>query len=229
MSPYVGNGVIIDNDFIDGVVFNFGDPLKVQLGYADVTRSEGTGTTTAIAKYAYWANLSYQANKDWNLIGALYSNADLDVAPYTLYALGFTANLTQDFKLNATYAFNAVAEDKLPAYAREQSRTAWAAQLQYKGADKAKVGTWGLYATYRDVKPYALDSAIMGGPILANDIGYTQVYGMKGWGFKADYTLSKNVVLGATYYSYSRNLANDTTNVAPAWYFRADMWFYSNP
>jgi hypothetical protein len=100
-------------------------------------------------------------------------------------------------------------------------------EVWYKGADKAKVGSWGLAINYRDIKPYSLDTANASGLLGNSGTGANMTaYGVKGWGFQANYTLSKNAVLTATYETLDTNY-NFGTNVklAPFYYVQLNVGF----
>ena len=260
--PQMGNGFVYGvSGKTDGIAINFGDPLKVQIGYGDFqgkssaffrtadstqnttvagdTTKYATQTNTA-PRTAYWADLTYGVNKDWSLFGTAFIATDLKQYPIQLYGLGAQGKLNADFTFKGNYAWNTANEAKV-AFG-DENKVAWAAQLQFKGADKAKVGSWGLYVNYRDIKPGSLDGGLASG-ILGNDIGLSTyngvLYGMKGWGFQADYTISKNDIMTATYLSMNRNKsvdntgvvgalnggAADTSAIAGMWYLQANFWF----
>jgi len=233
MAPQINNSFVSGvTGKIDGVVVAFGDPLKVQLGYADWA-GKGYGLTAGglqevatsdTPKVAYWADLTYAASKDWSFFGSVFQGADLKVYPYSIFALGAQATLAKDWTFKANYAWNTAQEAK-NLYPND-SLTAWAGQVQFKGANKAQVGTWGVYVNYRDIKPMAMDYGLQSG-ILGNDVAMAgaAATGFKGWGFQADYTISKNVILTATYFSLNKSSNASTAGIAPTWYVQANMWF----
>ena len=89
---------------------------------------------------------------------------------------------------NSGFKATFAAADTTGDYAKD-SDTAWIAQLDYKGADKDVVNSWGLFGGYQDFQ----DS----GATLAT----TYETDGKGWFVGATYTPAKNVVLSAWYES----------------------------
>jgi hypothetical protein len=71
-------------------------------------------------------------------------------------------------------------------------------QLDYKGASKANVGSWGAYVAYRHIGKYA--------SIDPNTDGVQN--NTKGWEIGTQYTLFKNVQAKAIYFK-GKQLAND--------------------
>ena len=66
----------------------------------------------------------------------------------------------------------------------------WMGQLDYKGSNKANVGSWGAYVAYRNIGKYASIDPIVDG-VLNNT---------KGWELGTQYTLFKNVQAKAIYF-----------------------------
>jgi hypothetical protein len=86
------------------------------------------------------------------------------------------------------------------------------AELAYKGASAAKVGSWGLKANYRDIKPWAMDLGWVSGVFGNTSYGIAQIaQGVKGFGFTADYTVAKNAILSFTYENVTNNNTNNGT------------------
>ena len=74
------------------------------------------------------------------------------------------------------------------------SKDGWIAQLFYKGADPAKVGTWGLHFRYFD-QP----ASVWLYPTY--DLNNFEDYGgYEGWNIGGDVTLAKNIFLNVNYY-----------------------------
>jgi len=234
------------NGGYDAVQFMFGAPsdnFTAKIGYGDVGTytSAGSPTTGNMTKPVWLLDLNYKVNKDWAVNGAMYyatnagdtvltgatTNADLTYSkgyPYQVYNLGFKGMLNPDFSLKAQYVWNAasVVADAYP----NDKHDGWLAEVWYKGADKAKVGSWGLGVNYRELKPFALDLANASG-ILGNSMtsGTTSVLGQKGWGFQGNYTISKNAVLTATYESLSYNSSISNATLQPFYYVQMNVNF----
>ncbi len=236
------------NGGYDSVQAMFGAPsdkFKAKIGYGDVGTYSAGGTplTTYTTKPVLLVDLNYAVNKDWSVNGAMYwsTNADkttaLDSAavttaagtytngyPFQVYNLGFRGQLNQDFNLRANYFWNAakVVADMDGA----NDHNGWMAELWFKGADRAKVGSWGLAVNYRDIKPWAIDNGNTSG-LLGNSAGaaVSNSFGTKGWGFQANYTISKNAVLTATYEKLSRNSTQDSRDQLPFYYLQLNVNF----
>ena len=72
------------------------------------------------------------------------------------------------------------------------------AQLDYKGSNKANVGSWGAYVAYRHIGKYvSIDPNVDG-------VGNNQ----KGWEVGTQYTLFKNVQAKAIYFK-GKDLSTD--------------------
>lgn len=81
------------------------------------------------------------------------------------------------------------------------SSTAWFAQLDYKGAKKDVVGSWGAFGGYRDFQ----DSAAATKLTTFNNTG-------KGWYVGASYTPAKNIVLKAWYEKMKPHFSDSELN-----------------
>ena len=222
--------------------------------------SSGGGTlTNATTKPVLTADLNYAVNKDWTVNGSIYysTNADkftgfsptaaMDIYgnvsgnyqtsyaggyPFQVYAIGVKGNLNPDFNLLAQYFWNGASINAAyGANVLNDSKTGFVTELWYKGADFQKVGSWGLAVNYRDVKPFAIDMYNTSG-FFGNAQGTANqiVYGFKGWGAQANYTISKNAMLTFTYESLSANNTNswttrNTTNYLPWYYLQMNVNF----
>ena len=157
------------------------DNFKAKLGYGDVGTyaSAGNPVSNVLTKPVWLLDLNYKVNKDWSVNGAMYyaTNAGdatltginpatgnityTDGYPFQVYNLGFVGKLSQDFKWTANYFWNAasVVADAFP----DDQHTGWMTEVWYKGADRAKVNSWGLAVNYREIKPFAIDLANVSG------------------------------------------------------------------
>ena len=230
------------------------DKFQAKLGYGDVGTytSAGTPSTGITTKPVFLADLNYKLNKDWSVNGAMYwsTNADkLNIGataakfvadwvanpgkqtlsyvggyPFQVYNFGVRGQLNEDFNLRANYFWN-VAQPVKDFYGDDQ-HNGWMAELWFRGADKAKVGSWGLAVNYRDIKPFAIDLANVSG-LMANSLTNNGgiIAGQKGFGFQANYTISKNAVLTATYEKLSYNSSFYSENILPFYYLQLNVNF----
>lgn len=247
-----GQDLFWTNGGYDGVQFYFGAPsdkFTAKLGYGDVGTYNGFGTgtppqTAVMAKELLLADVNYKVNKDWGLNAAAYWGVNGDNAnlfntgaytngyPFHVFELGFRGNLSPDFNLRGSYFWNTAAKAKdyvdtsNNPNGNKDNPNGWMAELWYKGADKAKVGTWGLAANYRDIKPWAIDLGNVSG-MMGNSMtnATTIAHGQKGWGFQANYTISKNAVMTMTYEKLSRNASHDSRDLEPFYYLQLNVNF----
>ena len=237
-----GQDLLWTNGGYDAIQFMFGAPsdkFQAKIGYGDVGTyvSGGTPTGNYPTKPIVVADVNYKINKDWTVNGAMYwsTNADQTTAltatggytngyPFEVINLGFRGNLNEDFNLRANYFWNNA--QKVKDLDPNNDHNGWMAEIWYKGANRAKVGSWGVAFNYRDIKPWALDNPNTSG-LLGNSAGagISNVYGQKGWGFQANYTISKNAVLTATYESLKRNSATDQRDLLPFYYVQLNVNF----
>ena len=239
------------NGGYDAIQFMFGAPsdkFTAKVGYGDVGTytSAGSPTTDNMAKPMIQLDATYKLSKDWSVNGAMYYSTDADSDamtlssagtytngfPFQVYALSVKGNLSSDFTTRASYFWNSAKAVRDEAKNPDNTNaTGWMADLWYKGADKAKVGTWGIGISYRDIKPWALEipntSGMLGNSMVDKSANY---WGSKGWGFGANYTISKNAVLMATYENLSRNRNtpgsdDGSQQLFPFYYLRLDVGF----
>ena len=232
------------NGGYDAVQVMFGAPsdkFSGKIGYGDVGNYAGDAVTTKsdgsgkINKPLFLLDANYKFNKDITGNFAMYWSTDADNAalaadgtytlgfPFQIYNLGFNAQLNQDFALKANYFWN---DAKKVRDLTTDSHNGLMAALSYKGAQAAKVGTWGLLVSYRDIKPWAIDlgnvSGLMGNSMTDKS---TMALGQKGWGLQGNYTISKNAVLTATYEQLNYNSAAATTKLLPFYYVQLNVSF----
>ena len=112
-----------------------------------------------------------------------------------IYNINADWAFAKDFGLTYRYMWT---DNRVTDYA---AKDGWYAQLNYKGADPAAVGTWGLRARYFDqpsnvwLHPTYDCNHFDGVCNPGSDEG-----GYEGWGFGASYTFAKNVMLDVDYY-----------------------------
>ncbi|MHC1759683.1 MAG: S-layer homology domain-containing protein [Negativicutes bacterium] len=220
------------NGGYDGIQFYFGAPadrFSAKFGYGDVGNyANAPGVKTGISKELALLDVNYKLSDKFSLNGAMYWGIDGDRAdfPYQVWSLGFTSQLSNDFKLKGAYFHNASrwAKDTNELYG-DSSPNGWYGELWYKGAQKTVVGTWGLSVNYRDAKPYALDWSNVSGVFGNSMTTGNSALGIKGWGFQANYTVSKNAVLTATYETLNRNNSDDHSKLKPFYYLQMNVYF----
>ena len=158
---FTAQGLLFDDRISGGTVAFGSDEFK---------------TTLAAGRYSEDDHVDYKGNaKD---ITAEYYGVQFDYTPNDNLALnaGYTALTGIDAKYKADYVLNAddntanfwyaggkYAFDKNVAFVGEYAQNteantedqAWTAELQYKGANPADAGSWGMYAGYRQIETFA--------------------------------------------------------------------------
>lgn len=216
----------------DGVKAYFGgDKVKAIVGYGDISGRTGiaAATTPGVEKAkentlnagsinVTTAEIKYTPSNSFQTIGTVYYS-NTKGYNYEVYGLGAKAKLDNNFTLTGEYAKNEAS--KLTT----KDDSAWNAMLGYKGANRANPGSYGLFVNYKKFGASALDYKMNSNSVfqgLADP--YTMTNGVKGLGYGVNYTLSKNVVVTATYEdleAYNNNKAD-----RPGYgYVRADFWF----
>lgn len=186
---YENDGLMLDST-LNGVNFAFGNVVKANVFYGKDNNKDVFGLPLTDRLEVIGAALSYGVTKDTNLTGGYYKFEDQDGDNAKVWEAGFNSKLNDDWTVKASYGQSDANVDD----------TAYFAQFNYKGADKAKVGSYGAFANYRHLEAYASPKATF-------DCAYTsygqQFYGLgigaKGYEIGFNYTPVKNAVLQVKY------------------------------
>ncbi len=149
--------------------------LALSAGYDMFKDSLGGGTAGAYANYANVVNKG-EDNGIWNVSAA--------------YA--FDKNVT----LDATYLNSDVDQKDLNTSYKDVDTDGYVVGLSYKGANKAKPGSWGAWAKYYDQGVGTFIAHTM----KTGDWGYFMQEGFKGYNVGVNYALAKNIVYNIDYY-----------------------------
>ena len=162
---FTAQGLLFDDRISGGTV---------AFGSDEFTTSLAAGRYSEDDHHAY----DKDARDDARDITAEYYGVQFDYTPNDNLALnaGYTALTGIDAKYKADYVLNAddntanfwyaggkYAFDKNVAFVGEYAQNteantedqAWTAELQYKGANPADAGSWGMYAGYRQIETFA--------------------------------------------------------------------------
>ena len=216
------------NGAYDGAQFLYKNgKFNGKLAYGDagnyVVRTSDLLKGSTPAQEIMLLDLNYAFTNKFAVNAALFNGVNEKLYNYKVWTLGFDTKLSDDFNLTAAYFQNTNKYAK--AYNNDKNPDGWYANLWYKGADKAKVGSWGLNLNYRNIKPMAIDSNKMSGVFANSLVSPIDLYGVKGWGFQANYTISKNAIVTATYENLSRNGWGDTSKLKPFYYLQMNVYF----
>ena len=192
------------NDEMSGAAVTFGSKLKATIAAGRINLPNGTkmGLSSA-ASTDNTANLqslalTYKLGKATGTAAYYHaSSSNFKVSDY--------ANSSKEDSLGAWEVAGGYRFDKNAALSgayinntkADRYDKSWMGQLDYKGSNKANVGSWGAYVAYRHIGQYA--------SIDPNTDGVTA--NAKGWEIGTQYTLFKNIQAKAIYFNGSQ-LAN---------------------
>lgn len=165
-------GSLSDNGIIDSDSAQDGEIAGIQVGY-DFTDKFGMNA----GYYEVRSNAMYK-----DPAGASDTNA--------IWSVGAKYAFNDNVAMDATYAKSDL-DDKYMTFAGgDDADDAYAVNVQYKGANKADKGSFGVNLGY-----YDLASSVALDPTWdAAD------YGVKGWRIGADYTVAENIVWSTWYF-----------------------------
>ena len=164
---FTAQGLLFDDRISGGTVAFGSDEFKTTLAagrYSEDDHSVYKGNAKDITAEYYGVQFDYTPNDNLALnagytaltgIDAKNSDSQKIVAPF-----GGDKN---DTTANFWYAGGKYAFDKNVAFVGEYAQNteantedqAWTAELQYKGANPADAGSWGMYAGYRQIETFA--------------------------------------------------------------------------
>ena len=166
---FTAQGLLFDDRISGGTVAFGSDEFKTTLAAgrynrdhddADTTRGENVRDITAEyygVQFDYTPNDNLALNAGYTALTGIDVNYfnNLDGMARPAYGDDNTANI---WYVGGKYAF-----DKNVAFVGEYAQNtdaddedqAWTAELQYKGANPADAGSWGMYAGYRQIEAYA--------------------------------------------------------------------------
>lgn len=195
---YLPNDGLMLDSTLNGVNFAFGNVVKANVFYGKDNNSDiyGGAKGGAIADgsdmQVIGLALNYGVGKDTNLKGGYYQLKRNDNTAIfgtddnaKVWELGFDTKLNADWKLKGAYGASD-ADDENKAYF---------VGLDYKGADKSKVGTFGAWINYRQLEANAA-------PRSTFDNRYAQGLqksGGKGYEVGFNYTPMTNSVMSVKY------------------------------
>jgi hypothetical protein len=205
---YVPNFGLIMDGRLNGAKIGFGNALKTELYYG---KQEDTGKNM----WGNWGNnathfeviagtLKYDTSKATTLNGGYYQFKDNDNENYfggedslKVWEAGFRTQFAKDWALKGSYAdSDADIDDQ-----------AYFAQIDYKGANKSKVGSYGVWVGYRNLEANAAPKPTMDGKWAENN-GRN---GGKGYEIGFNYTPALNTLLRVKYVDMKK--ATDDTAI----------------
>ena len=161
----------------DGTAYNYDDQDDSNMGLKDNDRLYVAGVEATVgAVDGYFNYFKVDGNPDLKLDKEIYN-------------VGVAFDVAKDLRLGYEYMWG----DK--KYEKKVSKDGFVARLDFKGADAAEAGTYGLHAQYFDQPINAIIT-----PTTDANVFEVKDGGYKGWNVGTDITLAKNVQLCVNYY-----------------------------
>ena len=202
MYSMVDDGMVFDDNIAGGQVI-FGKDVKAALSVgrarnanADDADNHFTASYQSVevynnrdAKFTWGVGYHHFVNKEKIALGDGGKNHDANI-----WDLGLGYKFTDTLGLKGAYAWNTAAsneEHDANGVLSKNAKRAWTVELDYKGADPAKKGSFGIFAAYRK-----LGAASVWIPT------YDAIQrNQKGWEFGVDYVFDKNIMGTVKYFT----------------------------
>lgn len=230
VEPFLSTSYFLMGYGIDGAQLNFGNTVKVNVGYANFSNAMGkfgdrlfsgvqvtSATTPRIeaSGAAYYTDAVYATIKapigDKTTVYGMYLENTIKPNVVKVYGLGLKANLSDQLTLKTDYTTNESPNAGNNGY----GVNSYVVQLQYRGADAKKPKSWGVGLENsridHDAGFYSSDFTT-GSPTWGANAKQSMIY--------ANYTLAKNLVFSA-YQTF--NCSNATTGAELPKYTRAQI------
>lgn len=201
---FTAQGLLFDDRISGGTVAFGSDEFKTTLAagrynkdHDDVTGSEGARDITAEyygVQFDYTPSEQLALNAGYTALNNMDLNYEESYGDMLVPITTYDSNDANIWYVGGSYAFNPnvkfVGEYAQNTEADEEDQ-AWTAELQYKGANPADAGSWGMYAGYRQIEAF---SAIA--PTYDDIIGA----GYKGAVVGASYVPAENILATVQYF-----------------------------
>ena len=164
---FTAQGLMFDDRISGGTVAFGSDEFKTTLaaGRYNKDHDDVTGTESArdITADYYGVQFDYAPNDNLALNAGYTALTGIDANYAKSYKSMARPAYGDDNTANIWYVGGKYAFDKNVAFVGEYAQNtdaddedqAWTAELQYKGANVADPGSWGMYAGYRQIEAYA--------------------------------------------------------------------------
>ena len=158
---FTAQGLLFDDRISGGTVAFGSDEFKTTLAagrYSEDDHSVDKGNAKDITAEYYGVQFDYTPNDNLALNAGYTALTGIDAKYKADYVLNADDNTANFWYAGGKYAF-----DKNVAFVGEYAQNteantedqAWTAELQYKGANPADAGSWGMYAGYRQIETFA--------------------------------------------------------------------------
>ncbi|OAM92755.1 S-layer homology domain-containing protein [Pelosinus fermentans] len=224
---YIPNGGMMFDSTLNGVNLEFGNVLKANVFYGkdnhqDILANGNSNWTNAEHPEVTGLTLDYAASKATSINGGYYKVKDIYNTDTTdFWEAGFATQLNSNWNLTGSYGESDI----------DVENTAYYAQLGYKGADKAKVGSYGAWVNYRNIEGFAAPRTTFDGAYTVGGQSYydgvDSIYPLGGKGYEVgfNYTPMLNTVLGFKYADI-KTTANNASNSLKTKFYQAQVEFF---
>ena len=188
-NEFFWNANVLDN-FVDGARFTYGDKVKVGVMAGNMTNDGAykvTGDFFAANVATKVGAVDVSAN--YFKVDDAYTGKVNNVDAFDkkeIYNINLGFDIAKDVRLGYEYMWG----DK--KYDDTVSKDGFVARLDYKGADAATPGSYGIHAQWFDQPINAILTPTTDATVFAD--------GYEGWNLGVDYTLAKNIQLCVNYY-----------------------------
>ena len=159
---FTAQGLLFDDRISGGTVAFGSDEFKTTLAAGRYSEDDHfvdyKGNAKDITAEYYGVQFDYTPNDNLALNAGYTALTGIDAKYKADYVLNADDNTANFWYAGGKYAF-----DKNVAFVGEYAQNteantedqAWTAELQYKGANPADAGSWGMYAGYRQIEAFA--------------------------------------------------------------------------
>ena len=160
---FTAQGLLFDDRISGGTVAFGSDEFKTTLAAGRYSEDDHSfvdykGNAKDITAEYYGVQFDYTPNDNLALNAGYTALTGIDAKYKADYVLNADDNTANFWYAGGKYAF-----DKNVAFVGEYAQNteantedqAWTAELQYKGANPADAGSWGMYAGYRQIETFA--------------------------------------------------------------------------
>ena len=206
---FTAQGLLFDDRISGGTVAFGSDEFKTTLAAGRYSEDDHfvdyKGNAKDITAEYYGVQFDYTPNDNLALNAGYTALTGIDAKYKADYVLNADDNTANFWYAGGKYAF-----DKNVAFVGEYAQNteantedqAWTAELQYKGANPADAGSWGMYAGYRQIETFASIA-----PTYDDIIGA----GYKGAVVGASYVPAENILATIQYFDGEETSGQDAS------------------
>ena len=219
----VGGDSDVYSNRVDGIKAQYGDKVKLMGYYGKLTALGSDAVGAEVKPTAWGAHVDFDIAKKVNLFVGYDELKEKfyafdDSAKIKLFDVGAKAKLG-DFGLTAIYLHGKPSSNIDEAF-EAKDKKGFTVEASYKGAQAAKVGSWGLSAKYYNQGSATYWSHGSNGPLAFKG---EDLDGFKGFRVSGNVTLAKNMVYTMSYYDL-KGKGEDPQKVK-TWYNQLIMTF----